>query len=166
MTVNRRLKMGIGAAGIALAVALAPAVPAWAGSHETHHKSKSSAKPAAAGATACPLVASLAAAAGTTYTGSSSQPGAEKGWLLCTYKSGGSVALRVSLYTVGASLKLISANVPAHTTKITGLGNAAAHYGSEVYVQRNSAPSFSVIDETGSLSLAQTKAVAKAIVGS
>ena len=70
----------------------------------------------------------------------------------------------MSLYTTGDSLKSISSDVPAATTKISGLGNAAAHYGTEVYVQRNSAPSFSVIDSSGNLALSQTEAEAKAIV--
>jgi hypothetical protein len=160
--IHHRLKVGIGAVGIAVAVALVPVGPAWASSHKTHHKSKS--KTNTASAATCPSAGTLGAAAGTTYTGPTTQAGFEKGWVVCQYNSQGQIALLVSLYKKGDSLKSISSNVPAATTKISGLGNAAAHYGTEVYVQRDSAPSFSVIDQLGELTLSQTEAEAKAIV--
>jgi hypothetical protein len=70
----------------------------------------------------------------------------------------------VSLYTTDDSLRSISSNAAATPKKLSGIGNAASHFGTIVFVQRDSEPSFSVIDESGNLSLTQTEAIAKAIV--
>jgi len=77
----------------------------------------------------------------------------------------GEESLQISLYTTGYSLREVSANAAGPTTKVSGIGNAASHFGTIVYVQRNSAPSFSVIDEISDLTLSQTEGIAKAIVG-
>jgi hypothetical protein len=161
---RHQLKVGIGAVGITIAVALVPAGTSWAHSHKSHHKSHHTSKSTTAGAASCPTAATLSAAASTTYTGPTTQKAAEKGWVVCEYSSQSQIALLVSLYTTNDSLRSISANAPAATTKISGLGNAASHYGTDVFVQRDSAPSFSVIDQTSDLTLSQTKAMAKAIV--
>jgi hypothetical protein len=157
---KHRLKIGIGVAGVAVALVLVPGGPAWATSHKPNHKPKST----AAGAASCPSAATLGAAANTTYTGPTTEAAAEKGWVVCQYSSQGEISLLVSLYTTDDSLRSISSDAAAATTKISGLGNAASHYGTIVYVQRDSAPSFSVIDESGNLTLSQTEAEAKAIV--
>jgi hypothetical protein len=112
----------------------------------------------------CPAAAGLGTAGGTTYTGPQSQPGGNPGTVVCQYSSNGSVALLVSLYPTGTSLQTITANVPAATTALAGLGTAAAAYGTEVYVARSSAPSFSVIDQTGSLTLSQVEAEARVVL--
>jgi hypothetical protein len=91
-------------------------------------------------------------------------PAAEKGWVVCQYSSQGEVALLVSLYTTDYPLREVSANAAGPTTKISGIGNAASYEGTIVFVQRDSAPSFSVIDQTSDLTLSQTEAEAKAIV--
>jgi hypothetical protein len=70
----------------------------------------------------------------------------------------------VSLYTTDYPLREVSANSAGPTTKISGIGNAASYEGTIVFVQRDSAPSFSVIDQTSDLTLSQTEAEAKAIV--
>ena len=159
--INRKLFVRAGALGIAVTAALAPVVPAWAGSHKSHHKAKST----VTGIAECPSAASLSAAAGTTYTGPTTEQAAEKGWVVCDYSAQGEVALLVSLYTKGFPLREVSANSAGPTTKISGIGNGASYSNTDVFVQRNSAPSFSVIDQTADLTLAQTKAMAKAIAG-
>jgi hypothetical protein len=164
---QHRLKIKIGVVAIGLALALAPAAPAWAGSHKTkaHHK-KHHAKHTVKSSSAliCPSAAALGTAGGTTYTAPQSQPGGNPGTIVCQYSAGGEVALLVSLYPKGTSLREISANVPAATKKISGLGNSASHFGTEVYVANSSSPSFSVIDQTGSLTLAQVEAEARAVL--
>jgi hypothetical protein len=161
--INHRLRVGLGAGGLAVAVALAPMGSAWAGSHK-HHKKHHKAKAAATGVAACPSASSLSAAAATTYSSPTTEQAAEKGWVVCEYSSNGEPALQISLYTTGFPLREVSANSAGATTKINGIGNAASHFGTIVFVQRNSAPSFSVIDDSGNLTLSQTEAVAKAIV--
>jgi hypothetical protein len=113
---------------------------------------------------ACPSAASLSAAAGVTYAAPTTEQAAEKDWVVCDYDSQGEVALLVSLYTTGYPLREVSGTAAGPTTKVSGIGNAASHFGTIVYVQRNSARSFSVIDESGNLELSQTEAMAKAIV--
>jgi hypothetical protein len=71
--------------------------------------------------------------------------------------------LVVSLYTTDDSLRSISSNAAATPKKVAGIGDAASHEGTIGWVQRDSAPSFSVIDESGDLTLSQTEAKAKAI---
>jgi hypothetical protein len=56
--------------------------------------------------------------------------------------------------------------VPVPTTPLSGLGSSAAHYGTEVYVANTSAPSFSVVDQSGSMSLTQVEAIARAVLAS
>jgi mRNA-degrading endonuclease toxin of MazEF toxin-antitoxin module len=92
-------------------------------------------------------------------------PGGNPGTVVCKYSSNSQVAVLVSLYPSGTSLQTITAIVPA-TTSISGLGNSAAYYGTEVYVSNSSSPTFSVIDQTGNLSLSQVEAMAHAILGS
>jgi hypothetical protein len=163
--VNHRRKVGFGAVGAAIAMALVPAGTSSASSHKSHHKSHH--KSTAGGAASCPSPTTLGTAAGTTFTGPTTEKAAEKGWVVCDYSTKGEVSLLVSLYTTDDSLRSISSNAPAATTKISGLGNAASHFGTIVFVQRDSAPSFSVIDESGgNLTLHQTEAIAKAIVAS
>lgn len=162
--INHRMKVGIGVVGITVAMALAPVAPAWAGSHKPQHKSKPKAKTAATGVAACPSTAILSAAAGVTYTGPTTEQAAEKGWVVCDYSVQSEIALTVSLYTKDLPLRQVSANAAGPTTKISGIGNAASHEGTIVFVQRDSAPSFSVIDQSGNLELSQTEAEAKAIV--
>jgi len=157
---KRHATMGFGAVGVAAALALAPSASAWASSHKSHHKAKST----TTGAASCPSAASLSAAGGTDYTGPTTVPAAEKGWVVCQYSSQGEVALLVSLYTTDYPLREVSANAAGPTTKISGIGNAAPYEGTIVFVQRDSAPSFSVIDQTSDLTLSQTEAEAKAIV--
>ena len=161
--INHRTQVGLGAGVLAVAMALAPMGSAWAGSHKSHHK-KHKAKAALTGVAACPSAASLSAAAATTYTAPTTEQAAEKGWVVCQYSSNGEIALLVSLYTTGFPLREVSANSSGATTAVHGIGNAASHFGTIVFVQRNSAPSFSVIDESGNLTLSQTEAMAKAIV--
>jgi hypothetical protein len=159
--IDRKLLVGMGTAGIVAAMALAPTAPAWA-------KAKPKAPPkvaATTGVAACPSAASLSAASGVTYTDPTTEKAAEKGWVVCQYNnSQGEIALLVSLYTKDFPLREVSANAPAATTKVKGIGNAASHFGTLVFVQRDSAPSFSVIDQSGDLTLQQTEAEAKAIV--
>jgi len=166
--INQRLKVGLCASGIAIAGVLVPGGPAWASTHKSHHTShhtsKSKEKATTTGAASCPSAATLSAAANITYTGPTTVPAAEKGWVVCQYSSQGEVALLVSLYTKGFPLKEVSANSAGPTTKISGLGNGASYSNTDVYVQRDSAPSFSVIDQTSDLTLKQTEAEAKAIV--
>jgi hypothetical protein len=157
---NRRLKLGFGVAGVALAVAVVPAGTSWAGSHKTHHKAKAK----TTGVASCPSAAAVGTAASTTYTGPTTEQAAEKGWVICDYSAQGEVAVMVSLYTTNDSLRSISSNASAAPTKVAGIGNGASHEGTIVWVQRKSAPSFSVIDESGNLTLSQTEAIAKAIV--
>jgi hypothetical protein len=169
---NQQVKLTVGVAGIAVAMALVPAAPAWAGlakssqkshsNHRSHSKKKGKTKAETA---SCPAASELAAAAGTTYTEVASQPGFDKGWVVCNYDTSGEDSLEVSLYTTGFPLREVSGNAAGPTTKVSGIGNGASHFGTIVYVQRNSAPSFSVIDESGNLTLSQTEAIAKTIAG-
>jgi hypothetical protein len=158
------VRTGIGVAGVAVVLSLAGTGPAWAGSHKHKSHHKAGAAVAATGVAACPSAASLSAAAGVTYAAPTTEQAAEKGWVVCDYDSQGEVALLVSLYTTGYPLKEVSSTAAGPTTKVSGIGNAASHFGTIVYVQRNSARSFSVIDESGNLELSQTEAMAKAIV--
>ena len=137
-----------------------PAGTSWAGSQKSHHKPKAK----TGGVASCPAAAALGTAASTTYTGPTTEKAAEKGWVICNYSAQGQVAVMVSLYTTDDSLRSISSNASATPTKVSGIGNAASHEGTIVWVQRKSAPSFSVIDESGDLTLSQTEAIAKAIV--
>jgi hypothetical protein len=161
---NQQVKLTVGVAGIAIAMALVPAAPAWASlaksSHKSHHKTK--AKTAAA---TCPSAAELSTPAGTTYTEVASQPGFDKGWVVCNYDTDGEDSLQISLYTTDYPLREVSGNAAGPTSKVSGIGNGASHFGTIVYVQRDSAPSYSVIDESGNLSLSQTEAIAKTIAG-
>ena len=158
--VNRKLKLGF---GVAIAVALVPAGTSWAGLLKSHHTSHHKTK-AKTGLASCPSAAALDSAAGTTYTGPTTEAAAEKGWVICNYSAQGEISLMVSLYTTDDSLRSISSNASAAPKKISGIGNGASHEGTIVWVQRDSAPSFSVIDQSGNLSLSQTEAIAKAIV--
>jgi hypothetical protein len=171
---NRRLKLWFGAPGFALAAAVAvvvavgaavvPAGTSWAGLAKAHPKAHHKAKAKTTGAASCPSAATLSTAAGTTYASPTTEQAAEKGWVVCDYSVQGEIALTVSLYATGDSLRLISSNASATPKKLSGIGNAASHEGTIVWVQRNSAPSFSVIDQSGNLTLSQTEAIAKAIV--
>ena len=161
---NHQVKLTVGVAGIAVAMALVPVAPAWAGlaksSHKAHHKAK--AKTTAA---TCPSASVVSTPAGVTYSAPTSQPGFDKGWVVCNYDVNGEDSLQISLYTTDYPLREVSGNAAGPTTKVSGIGNAASHFGTIVYVQRNTAPSFSVIDEGGSLTLSQTEGIAKAIAG-
>jgi len=161
--IKHRLSAGMGIGGLALAMALVPTGSAWAGSHKSHRKTGHKAK-ALTGVAACPSAASLSTAAGTIYSAPTTEQAAEKGWVVCQYSSQGEIALLVSLYTTDFPLREVSANAAGPTTKIHGIGNAASSFGTIVFVQRDSAPSFSVIDQSGNLTLKQTEAMAKAIV--
>ena len=164
---HHQLKVKVGVVALGVAMALAPGGAAWASSHKTksHHKAHHKKhKAASSSSMACPSATALSSAGGTTYSTPVSQPGANAGVVVCQYSSGGQIALLISLYPSGTSLREISANVPVATTPISGLGNSASHYGTEVYVARSSAPSFSVIDQTGSLTLAQVEAEAKVVL--
>jgi hypothetical protein len=161
---KQQVKLTAGVAGTALALALVPAAPAWAGLAKSSHKSHTKAKAKTASAT-CPSASELSTPAGVTYTAAPSQPGFDKGWVVCNYDTNGEDSLQISLYTSGYSLREVSGNAAGPTTKVPGIGNAASHFGTIVYVQRNLAPSFSVIDEGGDLTLSQTEGIAKAIVG-
>jgi hypothetical protein len=161
--INSQLKLGVSAVGIAVAVALVPTGTSWAALQKSHHSSHH-AKTKTAGIASCPSAATIGNAAGTTYTGPTTEQAAEKGWVICDYNAQGENAVMLSLYGKGDSLRLISANASATPKKLSGIGNAASHEGTIVWVQRNSAPSFSVIDESGNLTLSQTEAIAKAIV--
>jgi hypothetical protein len=158
--INRKLLVGASTVGIVVAAALAPVAPAWAGSHKPHHKSKAT----VTGVAECPSAASLNTAAGTTYTGPTTEKAYEKSWVVCDYSAQGEVALTVSMYTKDFPLREVSANAAGPTTKVSGIGNAASYSNTIVFVQRDSAPSFSVIDQSGDLTLSQTEAMAKAIV--
>jgi hypothetical protein len=161
--IKRLLKVGFGAVGVAVAVAVVPAGTSWGVVLKSHHTSHHKVK-AKTGVAACPPAVAVGTAAGTTYTGPTTEQAAEKGWVVCDYDAQGEDALMVSLYTTDDSLRSISSNAAAAPKKISGIGNAASHEGTIVWVQRDSAPSFSVIDESGNLTLTQTEAVAKAIV--
>ncbi|HEY1832151.1 MAG TPA: hypothetical protein VGG38_18090 [Acidimicrobiales bacterium] len=161
---NRRLSLGISAVGIAIAVAFVPAGTSWASSHKTHQKSHHKAKAKTTGVASCPSASVVGTPAGTTYTGPTTEQAAEKGWIVCDYSAQGQISLTVSLYTIDDSLRSISSNAAATPKKVSGIGNAASHYGTIVFVQRDSAPSFSVIDDSGNLTLSQTEAIAKTIV--
>jgi hypothetical protein len=161
---NQQVRVAVGVAGIAIAMALVPAAPAWAGLAKSSHKSSHKTKAKAAAAT-CPSAAELSTPAGVSYSAAASQPGFDKGWVVCNYDTNGEDSLMVSLYTTGYPLREVSGNAAGPTTKVSGIGNGASHFGSIVYVQRNSAPSFSVIDEGGDLTLSQTEGIAKAIAG-
>jgi hypothetical protein len=177
--INRRLKIGFGGVGVATTIAIAvgvvvaaaaavvvPAGASWAVVAKVHHTSHHKAKAKTTGAASCPSASVLGPAASTTYTGPTTEKAAEKGWVVCDYSAQGEVALMVSLYTTDDSLRTISSNAAATPKKLSGIGNAASHEGTIVWVQRDSAPSFSVIDQSGDLTLTQTEAIAKAIVGS
>jgi hypothetical protein len=161
---NEKVKLTVGVVGVAVAMALVPVAPAWAGLAKSSHKSHTKAKAKTASAT-CPSASVLGPPAATTYSAPTSQPGYDKGWVVCNYDTNGEDSLQISLYTTGYSLREVSANAAGPTSKVSGIGNAASHFGTIVYVQRNSAPSFSVIDEGGDLTLSQTEGIAKAIVG-
>lgn len=161
---HQPVKLTIEVAGVAVAMALMPVAPAWAGLAKSSHKSHTKAKAKTASAT-CPSASVLGPPAATTYSAPTSQPGYDKGWVVCNYDTNGEDSLQISLYTTGYSLREVSANAAGPTSKVSGIGNAASHFGTIVYVQRNSAPSFSVIDEGGDLTLGQTEGIAKAIVG-
>jgi hypothetical protein len=165
-----QLKRGFSVIGIGLAVAVAPAGTAWATSHHksttkphTAKKPKKSAK-AVSGVAACPSAALLGSAVSSTYTGPTTEQAAEKGWVVCDYSAQGEIAVTVSLYTVDDPLTQVSANAAAKPKKLSGIGNAASHFGTIVFVQQDSERSFSVIDDSGNLTLSQTEAIAKAIV--
>jgi len=158
--VSRQLKLRFSVVGIALAVAVVPAGTSWAGSYKSHHKAKAK----TTGLASCPSATVLGTAASTTYTGPTTEAAAEKGWVICNYSVQGEISLMVSLYTTNDSLRSISSNAAATPKKISGIGNGASHEGTIVWVQRKSAPSFSVIDQSGELTLSQTEAIAKAIV--
>ena len=162
--VNRQLKLGFSAVGIAIAVVVVPAGTSWAGLQKSHHTSHHKAKAKTDGLASCPSAAVLGTAASTTYAGPTTEKAAEKGWVVCQYSAQGEISLLVSLYTTDDSLRSISSNAAATPKKVSGIGNAASHYGTIVFVQRDSAPSFSVIDESSDLTLSQTEAIAKAIV--
>jgi hypothetical protein len=162
--VTRQLKLGFSSLGIAIAIAVVPAGTAFATSHHKAHHTTHHTKAATTGAASCPAATLVDTAAGTTYSGPTTQPAAEKDWVVCEYSAQGEIALMVSLYTKDDPLRTVSANAAATPKKVSGIGNAASHYGTIVFVQRDSAPSFSVIDESGNLTLSQTEAVAKAIV--
>jgi hypothetical protein len=160
--INRKLSIGAGTLGIAVAAALAPVAPAWAGSHK-HHKTKATAT--ATGVAECPSAASLSTAASVTYTGPTTEQAAEKDWVVCEYcTQQDGVSLLVSTYTKGFPLRGGQWHRRRPNHQDLGIGNAASHFGNIVYVQRNSAPSFSVIDQTGNLTLSQVEAEAKSIV--
>ncbi len=163
---NQQVKLTVGVAGLAVAMALVPTAPAWAGlaksSHKSHTKAKAKTKTASA---TCPSASVLSTPAATTYSAPTSQPGYDKGWVVCNYDTNGEDSLQISLYPTGYPLREVSGTAAGPTTKVSGIGNAASHLGTIVCVQRNSAPSFSVIDEGGNLTLGQTEAIAKAIVG-
>ena len=161
---NQQVKLSVGVAGLAVAIALVPAVPAWAGLAKSSHKSHTKPKAKTASAT-CPSASVLGAPAATTYSAPTSQPGFDKGWVVCNYDANGEDSLQISLYTTGFPLREVSGNAAGPTTKVSGIGNGASHFGTIVYVHRNSAPSFSVIDEGGNLALSQTEAIAKTIAG-
>jgi hypothetical protein len=161
--VNRHLRLGFSAVGIAIAVAVVPTGASWAGLLKSHHTSHHKAK-AKTGVASCPSAAALGTAAGTPYTGPTTEAAAEKGWVVCDYTHQGEISLTVSLYTTGDSLRSISSNAAATPKKLSRIGDGASHEGTIVWVQRNDAPSFSVIDQSGTLTLSQTEAVAKAIV--
>jgi hypothetical protein len=161
---NQQVKLSVGVAAIAVAMALVPAAPAWAGLAKSSQKSHGKAKAKAASAT-CPPASELSPPADTTYAAAASQPGFDKGWVVCNYDTNGEDSLQISLYTTGYPLREVSGNAAGPTTKVSGIGNGASHFGTIVYVQRDSAPSFSVIDEGGDLTLSQTEGIAKAIVG-
>jgi hypothetical protein len=112
----------------------------------------------------CPSAPSLSTAANVTYSPPTSQAGAEAGWVVCTYTSQGQIALLVSLYPDDTPLSTVDANAAATPTPLAGFGSAAATFGTIVYVAQTSAPSFSVIDETGDLTATQTEAIASAII--
>jgi hypothetical protein len=162
--VTRQLKLGVAVVGIAVAAAVVPAGASWAGLQKAHHASHHKAKAKTTGGTGCPPASVLGPAAGTTYSGPTTEKAAEKGWIVCDHSAQGEISLQVSLYTTADSLRSISSNASAAPKKIAGIGNAASHEGTIVWVQRNSAPSFSVIDQSGNLTLIQTEAIAKAIV--
>jgi hypothetical protein len=163
---NQQVKLTIGIAGIAgiaVAIALVPAMPASASLAKSSHKSHT--KKAKTAAATCPAASELSTPASVTYSAPTSQPGFDKGWVVCNYDVNGEDSLQISLYTTDYPLREVSGNAAGPTTKVSGIGNAASHFGTIVYVQRNSAPSFSVIDEGGDLTLSQTEGIAKAIVG-
>jgi hypothetical protein len=141
-----------------------PAGTSWAGLLKSHHTSPHNAKTKTAGVASCPSAAVLGTAASTTYAAPTTEKAAEKGWVVCEYSAKGETSLMVSLYTTNDSLRSISSNAAATPEKVSGIGNAASHEGTIVWVQRKSAPSFSIIDESGDLTLSQTEAIAKAIV--
>jgi hypothetical protein len=161
---SRQLKLWLSVVGIATAVAVLPAGTSWAGVQNSHHTAGHKAKAKTAGVAACPSASTLSTAASTTYTGPTTEKAAEKGWVICDYSAQGEEAVMVSLYTTDDSLRSISSNAATAPKKVPGIGNAASHEGTIVWVQRDSAPSFSVIDESGNLTLSQTEAIAKAIV--
>ena len=120
----------------------------------------------AAGSATCPSASSLSAAAGSTYTGPQSQPGYSPGVTACSYSVGSNVALLVSLYPAGTSLKILTANLSNPTTPAPGLGDSAATstVPPSVFVARTGAPSFSAIDQTGQLTTTQLLALGKAVI--
>jgi hypothetical protein len=171
--VSRQLKLGLSTVGLAVAVAILPAAVSGASSHhKTHHTSKkkshttTTTKKAASGVAACPSPSILSTPAGVTYASPTTEQAGEPGWIVCDYTSQGEISLTVSLYDQGESLRTISSTAAATPVKVSGIGNAASHFGTIVYVQRNSARSFSVIDDSGNLTLSQTEAIAKAIAAS
>jgi hypothetical protein len=85
--VNRRLKLGFSAVGIAIAVAVLPAGASWAGLQKSHHTSHHKAKTKTTGVASCPSAAVLGTAASATYTGPTTEKAAEKGWVVCEYRS-------------------------------------------------------------------------------
>jgi hypothetical protein len=114
----------------------------------------------------CPSATSLGAAAGVTYATPTSQAGAEAGWVVCSYNSQGTISLLLSLYPDGTPLSTVDANAAATPTPLSGFGSAASTFGTIVYVEQASAPSFSVIDESGNLTVTQTEAIASAVIAS
>ncbi|MHB8245903.1 MAG: hypothetical protein ACYDGN_11230 [Acidimicrobiales bacterium] len=112
----------------------------------------------------CPSASSLSAAAGATYTGFAITPGTPA---VCDYDAGDNLALVVSLYPAGTSLKILTANVSNSTAPASGLGGSAAIATSPpaaVFVARTSAPSFTVTDETFQFTADQMIALAKAVI--
>jgi hypothetical protein len=122
---------------------------------------------AAASVVTCPSAATVSTAAGVTYAKLQvTAPSAGFPQTSCAY-SGTNQALEVGLYPAGTTLGSLTSVATGTLTPVPGLGSQADSTttpDSAVYVYRSSG-TYSVVDQSSSLSVSQVEAVAKAILG-
>jgi len=176
------VRLGAGLVIVGLAVALAPAAPAFASHDKTnHHKKPKSSGTAIAGSGArlCPAASLLSTAFGFTESAPQAQAGYGEGNEECQYAPANSnsdiAESQVGSVTIYVYPKYTSSMLAqlAHddgtTQQVSGIGKSAflaadkISGGSDLFVYQSSAPSFSIQGSTASPTELET--LARAIVG-